>query len=53
LPAISIGESRDANDVNTITVRQTQFKPEKIKAHYTESFDVTFSHRIVHEFSSG
>ena len=22
---------------NTITVRQTQFKPEKIKAHYTES----------------
>lgn len=25
------------NDVNTITVRQTQFKPEKIKAHYTES----------------
>lgn len=24
-------------DVDTITVRQTQFKPEKIKVHYTES----------------
>lgn len=26
-----------SKQVNTITVRQTQFKPEKIKAHYTES----------------
>ena len=26
-----------SNHINTITVRQTQFKPEKIKAHYTES----------------